>query len=620
MAGGSPSGPSAYPKLFAKRLAMNHEAVVYYAIILSGIMVVFITSHLVRLAAQKTGVATNRSGLARPFTSVSRFARRLYLQKFTALPSLGHFLVIIGYLAVNIALTFTHLSFELPVATVIGARAGWFVDVGLAIANIALVVFLGLKNTPLGYLTAWSYERLNILHQVAGYVAMAQIVIHGATYSSYFLENGNAARLRVHEEIYGITSGFTFLILVLAGAIVRLWYYELFYILHVSFFAISMVLVGLHQPEMQKKMVIVTGLASGLWLFDRIVRLARVVLYSLNNTATVYPLPNGGTRIVLKKAPMGASSGEHCFLWIPKIRAFEMHPFTMAAMDPLEFVVNSYDGFTRDLHQYAVRNPGATLKASVEGSYGTFPSPTDYDKTILIAGGSGASFTVGMALNMLKHMTPGSRQTVTFIWIVKDNCEWLEQGLCRNGGKLTVLACLQWFAGHLRTIREAFDANSPMMLFVTRAPGSQGSSELSTATPEDKRSNDGAITSEASTPLTTSSEKFDPSNLSQPPPKIITKVISDPEKSGAESDANSPVSPVEHVDVAGGTLGIPIIHSRPDVGSMLRDMISQTPADQRVLVVGCGPDSLMEQVRNNTAYSIRGSGPAVTLHCEQFGW
>ncbi|KAK1997797.1 ferric reductase like transmembrane component [Colletotrichum falcatum] len=593
MAGGSGGGPSAFPQLFAQRSRMNHEAVTYYASALAAIMGVFIVFHLTRLLAQKTGLASRLPFAAKPFVFVSRIIRRVSVRKVPFLPSTGHAVVATIYVVVNIVLVLTHIDTStLPYLSVVGARAGW-----LSIVNIAFLVFLALKNTPLGYLTAWSYERLNVLHQIAGYVTMALIIVHGVTYSSYFISQGNLARLRVHEEIYGITSGFTFLVVVLAGAIVRLWYYELSYILHVSGFAISMVLVGLHQPEMSKKIFYITAAAAGIWLLDRAIRLVRVVAYSFNNTATVHPLPNGGTRITLNKAPYGASSGEHCFLWIPKIRAFEMHPFTIAAMDPLEFVINSYDGFTRDLHEYAVRHPGATLKASVEGSYGTFPNPAEYDKVILVAGGSGASFTVGTALNMLKRLTRSSGQSIVFVWMVKEHTR------------------LEWFAHHLSTINGAL--SSSVLLYVTRPPGT---SDGPFTTTED-RSRSTTISSEASSPVTPATEKFDIENgIPQQLPKVFTRAVSSSEKSGFESDGQLPVSPLQKNGPPVHINAIPINYGRADVAAIIRTTINDATPDQRVLVMGCGPDSLMTQVRNTTASCIRTSGPAVELHCEQFGW
>lgn len=48
----------------------------------------------------------------------------------------------------------------------------------LATANIAFIFFLALRHTPLAYLTSWTYERLNVLHQIAGYTTVLLSVLH----------------------------------------------------------------------------------------------------------------------------------------------------------------------------------------------------------------------------------------------------------------------------------------------------------------------------------------------------------------------------------------------------------------------------------------------------------
>ena len=290
---------------------------------------------------------------------------------------------------------------------------------------MVLVVFLALKNTPLAFLTSWSYERLNVLHQVSGCMTLIHVILHASCYSAYFVLDGRSSRLLQVEEIYGMVAGISFLALVFSGVVIRPFWYELFYYMHISFWIVGIVMVGLHQPEVSKKIIFATCVAGGIWVLDRLVRMARVAMYSFSNEATLHPLPNGGTRITLKKAPMGAKSGKHCFLWIPKIRSCETHPFTIASADPVEFVIASYDGFTRDLHQYALKNPGVSLKASVDGPYGTFPSPTDCDEMILVAGGSGASFVFGAALNALKVMAADEMKRITIIWTVKQQCKSL---------------------------------------------------------------------------------------------------------------------------------------------------------------------------------------------------
>ena len=290
---------------------------------------------------------------------------------------------------------------------------------------MVVVVFLALKNTPLAFLTSWSYERLNILHQVSGYMTVIHVIIHTSCYCAYFVQDGRPSRLLHTEEIFGMVAGLSFVGLVLSAVVIRPFWYELFYYMHISFWMTGIVMVGLHQPELGKLIIFATCAAAGIWILDRLLRVGRIVAYSVSNEVTLVPLPNGGTRVTLKKAPMGSKSGKHCFLWIPRIRSCEAHPFTIASTEPVEFVIASYDGFTRDLHQYAVENPGVSLKASVDGPYGTIPDPADCDEMILVAGGSGASFTFGAALNALKVMDPNDNKRITLIWTVREYCEFV---------------------------------------------------------------------------------------------------------------------------------------------------------------------------------------------------
>lgn len=146
---------------------------------------------------------------------------------------------------------------------------------------------------------------------------------------------------------------------------------------------------------------------------------------SVSNEVTSNPLANGGTRVCVKKPPPGTVSGKHCFLWIPQVRKFETRPFTIAAVDPLEFVIASYDGFTGDLHRIASANLGVVLKGSVNGAYGAFSDAIEHDTVLLIRGGSGASFTFGIVLDALKRMQPNDEKRIIFVWLVKDPCNLL---------------------------------------------------------------------------------------------------------------------------------------------------------------------------------------------------
>ena len=264
-----------------------------------------------------------------------RVLRRVLVRKVPLLPSAGHAWLVVFYLGLNLVLTFTplvsHTYVEPPDQHCFENR--------MAVYGKHLRCCLPrAQEHTIGFLTSWSYDRLNVLHQIVGYTAMAQCIIHASAYSSYFIALGNMARLRVAEEIYGMVAGFTMLTMVIVAFAIRRRCYEIFYGIHISFFIITMIFLGFHQPESSTRMIYAVIAACGIWVLDRIIRILRLVMYSVNNSVAVHPLPHGGTRITLHKAPAGAWSGKHCFIWIPRIRTWEMHPFTIANMDPLEFV------------------------------------------------------------------------------------------------------------------------------------------------------------------------------------------------------------------------------------------------------------------------------------------
>lgn len=246
------------------------------------------------------------------------------------------------------------------------------------------------------------------------------VLVHAASYSSFFLQQQNAARLRALDEIFGIVAGFTLFTMVAVALTLQRRRYELFYVLHILFFIASLVFICLHHPTAAERVIIPISVAAGIWFFDRLARASRLVYHGVNNTATLQPLASGGTRVIMRKTLLGARSGQHAFLWIPGVRLFESHPFTIVNTQPLEFLIEAHDGFTRDLHDYAVKNSGVTLRASVEGPYGRIPEHALYDKILIFAGGSGATFGIGIALHLLKDLGNGIIRDVTVVCVMRN--------------------------------------------------------------------------------------------------------------------------------------------------------------------------------------------------------
>ncbi|KAI4860823.1 ferric reductase NAD binding domain-containing protein [Hypoxylon rubiginosum] len=577
----------AFEAYLEARQEVNVEMLIYYAASLSALIGVFILSFWIRFVFVRLGWTRARNPILRPFIATTRVFRKIFIRSLPGFTSVGHAVVVTVYVALNILFSFYDFyQDDYTQITNFAARFGW-----MATGNMALVVFLALKNTPLAFLTTYSYERLNVLHQIAGYTTMLFTILHASIYTDYFLNNDRVYILQEDVVTAGIVLGFALLFSVLAGMILKRFNYELFYIIHVALFIVIVVTLGLHRPSFNPDQgLYATVIIGAIWFADRLIRFGRLVYNSINNEATVYALPDGGTRIVLKKPILRARPGKHCYVWLPQIRSFETHPFTIVASDPMELVINSYSGFTRDLHEHALQNPGKSLRASVEGPYGTDPDPLDFDKVVLVAGGSGATFTFGIAADMLERMAETSTQQIDFIWAVKgqDN--------------------LTWFTEHLNNLRNHY--HSPkvsLKVHVTRLPPTHPA---------------GRSGSTARTSSSGSSTDLVPSALEK---SVEFSAVSGQVSSAAtpyQSDRDDKYSP-RRVDIpssAASMVDLPIIVGRPDTEALIRSAVESVGRDQRVLIAACGPDGLIKVVRNVAASCISVDGPAIEVHCEQFGW
>lgn len=291
-----------------------------------------------------------------------------------------------------------------------------------------------MKNTPLAFLTAYSYERLNILHQAAGYCTVFFTILHALLWIVTWTENGHLQGLVEVDNVMGIVAGFAMLSILSGALVLKRVRYEAFYIVHITMVALILITAGMHRPDLVTKSTFVTIFAASIWFLDRILRGTRMVWYSFGNRATIHPLPQGGVQIVMHRTLWRAVPGTHVFLWIPRVRAIETHPFTIVSTNPLELVVSAQDGFTQDLFSLASKSPGAILRASCDGPYGTIPNFGKFDHVVLIAGGSGATFTLGVALNLVHQMSPGgARPIIHLIWVIRDqgmNCRDQLPKLC----------------------------------------------------------------------------------------------------------------------------------------------------------------------------------------------
>lgn len=189
--------------------------------------------------------------------------------------------------------------------------------------------------------------------------------------------------------------------------------------------------MGLHRPDLATVAPIITIIAASLWGLDRLYRSVHTSTYFLGNYATLTPLHDGTTKVTLHRPLPRARPGSHAFLWIPGVRLLERHPFTLISRSPhVEFLVKGRDGFTRALHNAAclqeqTPNRPPRFRVSIEGPYGNPPdlssSGGGYEKLLLVAGGSGVTFSLGLALAWAQQRrTPRQKGWLEFVWVVRE--------------------------------------------------------------------------------------------------------------------------------------------------------------------------------------------------------
>ncbi|KAK1625522.1 ferric reductase NAD binding domain-containing protein [Colletotrichum phormii] len=529
------------------RQLLNEWNVKVYAGVVAGVIAALIIYHWAQWIRRKTSKST-RTGSSSPLAKASRKIRSLLVRKVPGFPTGGHALLTIAFIGVNIVMSFHHVDKEKM--SNFAARFGW-----MSTANMALCVFFGLKNTLLGVLTGHSYERLNFFHR---------------------RQNRWSTLLEV-QNWEGIGAGLAMLLLLMGLA--RNFGYEWFYVSHMVGFLLAIIFTGLHRPYWIWKIPVAMVFIAAIWGLDRLIRGSRMLYNLVNNSATIYRLPDNGVRLVIKKPLSGATPGSHCFVWIPGVRPFQTHPFTIVSNTPhggLELVLSSYDGFTKALHDRANTEAGTTVWASVDGPYGAFSNPKKHDKVVLIAGGSGATFTFGLATNLLQHLESESHKRVDFIWAVRKR---------EN---------LEWFTDHLQSLSQ-HGAGVNVLFHITREGSVASLSELSE--------------------LNVSS----PTSLKSPKEKVEA-LLPEPGTEQSKETLPSTVA-VPQGDRSLGLEGLcDIKFDKLRAGEAITQTLQSAAPGQRVLIAACGPQSLTEIVQNAAAHCIASGEISIEVHCENFGW
>ncbi|KAI0082566.1 hypothetical protein K474DRAFT_1585791 [Panus rudis PR-1116 ss-1] len=330
----------------------------------------------------------------------------------------------------------------------------WFFEdraAHFASCQLPLVVALAGKNNLISFLTGVGHEKLNVLHRAAARTCLILLWMHaicralGGLTGHFDLANG-----WMRCGVVGLTA-FT-LATILSIRPIRNMFFEFFLITHIVLIGVFLITGYLHARRVRFGDYIWPALV--LWAFDRFLRLGRLFWNSLavraaqnfHTTAEVELLSEDTVRLTLRRH-MHWTPGQHAYVILPTVSdlPFEAHPFTIASiphgMDgssgpeakEITFLIRGRSGFTGRLRDHAASASGSTVPAFIDGPYGCPPDLTVYNTCILIAGGSGVSYTLPLLQNLVYKARGKSSNVrrVVFVWAVRDSehLKWISKAL-----------------------------------------------------------------------------------------------------------------------------------------------------------------------------------------------
>ncbi|THH15440.1 hypothetical protein EW146_g5043 [Bondarzewia mesenterica] len=363
---------------------------------------------------------------------------------------LGQILVVVGYIiTIILCITLNAPLIDNP------NRAGF-----LAIAQLPVVFLFATKNSILSLLLGPGngYEKLNYVHRWSGRGVFLGAVIHGSLWIRNHLQY-SLPILGQQKETSGVATFALLCIIVLTSLRpVRLFFYQFFFIIHILTYVAFFVTLCYHT------------IYAAPWIYPPLAfygldLLMRLFRYRIKD-ATLSPMGEEMTIIQVQDSDGGWEAGQHVRLRVFfGGRVFESHPLTILNAPTSSSCIPSRalllgarvkGDWTRALHKYA-RTEQARLagllgekkdevtdipvQVMLDGPYGGCSVDLgSYESVLLVAGGAGATFTLGLLDDIVgrcvKLGRSGGERTrrIEFAWAIRS------------------FGCIEWFAPMLMEI------------------------------------------------------------------------------------------------------------------------------------------------------------------------
>ncbi|AEO68631.1 uncharacterized protein THITE_2118215 [Thermothielavioides terrestris NRRL 8126] len=480
----------------------------------------------------------------------------------------------------------------------IGYRNAW-----VTVTQVPLLYLLASKCSVLGFLVGTSHERLNWLHRWVGRTMLVTATVHGwHFYTDWARTDFVQYELKMMPMVkYGFGAWAVLLWTLISGlAPVRRLAYEFFVLQHLVAAVVFLWLIYVHVPASARYNV---WFAIAALCFDRACRAALLVWQNvklfpdkskcrggrrIGHQAQLTAVGDAVTVVTIKDVHFKWRAGQHLYLWVPRVGPAEAHPYTIACAHQLpdtcicnsiQLVVRKHAGFSRRLHDFAVRAGGTQhVTVFVSGPYGAPPRWDIYETVVLISASTGASFTLPILESVLQARGTSCVKRVDFLLAAKQGEE------------------IGFYVSRLHElIGRARDVGIELSVHVAVTQGAAGTAgDLGQGgTTVD------AVDGSASSSGTNLDKQADEKGLAADEKQAAGLAAGEKAAGGLASDVEQAATPRRRSSQASADSHAFRSSVRPDVEAFIRGPVEATGGETSVVV--CGGPSLAARVRNCVA-------------------
>ncbi|PLB40507.1 ferric reductase family protein [Aspergillus candidus] len=392
---------------------------------------VFAVGHLLSKYApdrlRRTGL-WRRATLVARYLSYKCFRLRLPAVAYSS-PSLGVLLLGIVGVAFFFAMTLGPQPYYWPKlesgsygsSPPIATRSGW-----MALGLLPFVLALGTKANLISALTGVSHEKLQVFHHWTSYAMFVLALVHTFPYIIYHIDKGDMVKKWDTDIVYwtGVAAIIpqAYLTFMSIPAI-RNRYYEFFKATH-FLAAILFVVFFFFHCDFRLSSWDYFIAAGAIYLTSLCASLAKTHFTNGRHAAHMELLRCGLVRVRIPTTTMSWHPGQHIFIRFlnPRLglHCLTAHPFTICTLShtaeklghspEIIFYIKPRRGITGRMARLAAKNPNSSSTVLLEGPYGGIfhaGALNHFDNILVIAGGSGGGFSLGVVEEALRaHTSP----------------------------------------------------------------------------------------------------------------------------------------------------------------------------------------------------------------------